>query len=405
MQKKKRGSKYWVNQIHLWLGLVSGLVVFVVAVTGCIYVFQKEISEWVHSDRYFVTAPDNGHTLPVQVLFDKAKKAMGDTAEITYVVAYKAENRTWEFMSYADGDEKAFWIANTVKHYQSVFLNPYTGEKTGFVDYRTDFFNVVKYLHWSLLMNTAYGGVVVGWSTFIFVVMLITGLILWWPKKWSRAQTKQRFTINWKAKWRRVNYDMHNVLGFYAMIIAILIALTGMVMAFTWFRNTVYVVATQSVTPPATKEWKSVKPAQAQQGSPFDLAFTQTVAKYPQAERIGINTPYGEEGTIQTYCYRGGETYYDYDVMQFDRYNGKLLGIDLWKTKNRGEKLIGMNYDIHVGAVAGLPGKILAFLASLVAASLPVTGVMLWWGKRHKPSHRKDAATPAQQKADVEAAL
>jgi uncharacterized iron-regulated membrane protein len=44
-----------------------------------------------------------------------------------------------------------------------------------------------------------------------------------------------------------------------------------------------------------------------------------------------------------------------------------------------------MNYDIHVGAILGFPGKVLAFLASLIAASLPVTGFMIWWGRRKKP--------------------
>jgi uncharacterized iron-regulated membrane protein len=43
-----------------------------------------------------------------------------------------------------------------------------------------------------------------------------------------------------------------------------------------------------------------------------------------------------------------------------------------------------MNYDIHVGAIGGLTGKIIAFIASLVCASLPVTGFLIWWGKRRK---------------------
>jgi uncharacterized iron-regulated membrane protein len=55
-----------------------------------------------------------------------------------------------------------------------------------------------------------------------------------------------------------------------------------------------------------------------------------------------------------------------------------------------GESISAMNYDIHVGAVLGIPGKILAFLASLIAASLPVTGFYIWWGRRNK----KQAAPP-----------
>jgi uncharacterized iron-regulated membrane protein len=67
--------------------------------------------------------------------------------------------------------------------------------------------------------------------------------------------------------------------------------------------------------------------------------------------------------------------------------------------KNRGEHLVESNYDIHVGAILGLPGKILAFLASLICASLPVTGFMIWWGRRHnkRPAKTSAAATAAAQ--------
>jgi len=52
-----------------------------------------------------------------------------------------------------------------------------------------------------------------------------------------------------------------------------------------------------------------------------------------------------------------------------------------------------MNYDIHVGAIAGMPGKIIAFLASLLSASLPVTGFIIWWDreKRKRQSKRRKA--------------
>ncbi len=54
------------------------------------------------------------------------------------------------------------------------------------------------------------------------------------------------------------------------------------------------------------------------------------------------------------------------------------------------DKIARMNYDIHVGAVLGLAGKILAFSASLIAASLPVTGFYIWWGKKHKKVKRSN---------------
>lgn len=63
------------------------------------------------------------------------------------------------------------------------------------------------------------------------------------------------------------------------------------------------------------------------------------------------------------------------------------------------DKIRRMNYDIHVGSVLGLTGKIIAFLASLISASLPITGFIIWWGKqkfgKKKPAAKSKVATKA----------
>ena len=81
-------------------------------------------------------------------------------------------------------------------------------------------------------------------ATLVFLVMLISGLILWWPK--NKKATKQRFSIKWNARWRRKNYDLHNVLGFYATWIAIILAVTGLVWGFEWFAQGYYRLAGKS---------------------------------------------------------------------------------------------------------------------------------------------------------------
>jgi uncharacterized iron-regulated membrane protein len=113
-------------------------------------------------------------------------------------------------------------------------------------------------------------------------------------------------------------------------------------------------------------------------------ALQEARRRLPSASRYMVSPAAGREGVVYLYAYRGKETYYDYDVLQFDRYSGALLDHRRDRDKNAGEKLVGMNYDIHVGAIAGLTGKIIAFIASLVCASLPVTGFIIWWGKKYK---------------------
>lgn len=80
----------------------------------------------------------------------------------------------------------------------------------------------------------------VRYSTLIFLVMLISGIILWWPR--NKAALKQRYWFRWKqsTQWKRKNYDLHNVLGFYVSWVVVFMAITGLVWSFTWFDKGLY---------------------------------------------------------------------------------------------------------------------------------------------------------------------
>jgi uncharacterized iron-regulated membrane protein len=376
--RKKRTLKYYIGQIHLWLGLASGGVVLIVSITGCIFVFQREITEARHPE-WFFTKP-GPQTLPLSQLREKAQATLGADHPLSYTVTYRQPDRNWEFMAYRENDT-ALTIFGATEYYQSVFLDPYTGRVAGIRDYKYDFFMVIKYLHWSLLLNTPYGQPIVGWSTVIFVILLISGLVLWWPKKWTKAMRDRSFRIKWKASFRRVNYDLHNVPGFYSLFPALIIAVTGLV--FLW--------PIPTPPPPVTKS----TPPSAQSASlaaatdPLDLALRTSLDSLPQCVRFGISPAYGKEGVFYISAYRDEETYYGYDLLQYDQDSGRLLDHLQNAKKTRMQRLVEMNYDLHVGAIAGLTGKIIAFLASLICASLPVTGFLVWYLKRRNRFGRK----------------
>ncbi|HVU56915.1 MAG TPA: PepSY-associated TM helix domain-containing protein [Puia sp.] len=380
--RRKKNLKYWIGQLHLWLGLASGIVVLIVSITGCLFVFQKEISETVWKKKYFVTPPAGGQVLPLTMLQSTAQAVLGADKPINDITIYRQPDRSWEFMAYNLNDTAVTYFAS-VGYYVSVFIDPYTGEVLGTRDYKYDFFSIVKYMHWSLLLGTRYGQPIVGWSTLVFVIGLITGLVLWWPKKWTRTLRDRSFKIKWKASFKRVNYDLHNVPGFYTLIPALIIGLTGMVFAFSWFETAVYVAASGTTTPPSQVNVRSVDTVSAVR-QPMDIAFQESLRQFPDAKRLLVIPAAGKDGILMVLGYKSGETYYGSDALQFDQYSGKLLHRRNNSEKNRGERLIEMNYDIHVGAIGGLTGKIIAFIVSLICASLPVTGFIIWWGKRHK---------------------
>lgn len=373
--------------IHLWLGLVTGIIVFIMGITGSIFVFQKEISDLLYKEKFFIKPPAAPAVLPYSILLKKAQSALGKNRPVNYAITFKNPALAWEFMTYKAGDPKSLTYFGTVDYYNSVFINPYTGKATGTRDYKYDFFNIVKYIHWGLLLNDTYGQVITGYSTLIFVVMLITGMIMWWPKTWSKTNINKSFKIKWDASFKRLNYDLHNVPGFYIMIIALIIALSGMVYAMKWFETTVYVIASRSITPPDMKYAKSVVSTPV--NSPIDVAFNTARRLFPIEDRITVADATGKDGVIHISGIKGKETFYHADELQFNQYTGKLLVRRNYNEQNAGEKLIRMNYDIHVGAILGLPGKILAFIASLVAASLPVTGFIIWLKRKKKKKRSK----------------
>ncbi|MDR6567188.1 PepSY domain-containing protein [Chitinophaga ginsengisegetis] len=384
LKKKQHKSLFRivVDKLHLWLGLGAGIIVLIISITGCLFVFQKEVNDYYYRKILYVT-PENTPLRPVSELKKTAQAALGPDKPAMSITTYARPDMAWEFMAYK-GNDTALTYFGTLEYYESVLVNPYTGKVTGRIDYKYNFFSIVKGIHWSLLLNDKYGQTIVGWSTLIFVVLMITGLIMWWPKKWNKANRDKSFKIKWKAGFKRVNYDLHNVLGFYAMIIALVIAFTGMVWAFTWFQTTVYVVASRSITPPDVKQYESAKTAAKLSRDPLDIAYSKALPILKDAKRIFIAPAFGETGVNTISGNKGEETYYGSDNLTFDQYSGELLGRRNDSHKNAGERLIDMNYDIHVGAIAGLPGKILAFIISLICASLPVTGFYVWWGKRKK---------------------
>jgi uncharacterized iron-regulated membrane protein len=362
--------------LHRWLGLISGLVVFIVSITGCLFVFQDEIQDAIHS--YRSVAVQYKPYLPPSQLKQLALKHY--------------PNGNPSFIAYYGASRPAVVMTVVPKlGTRYIYLNPYTGAFLHDEDIAKNFFIIVEYIHLYLLLPDEIGGLVVGISVIIFVVLLITGLVLWWPKR--KSDRNRSFTIKWGARWRRVNYDLHNVLGFYAASIALILALSGLSIAFDWMRKGIYTATNLGQTYAAEKmqvKSDSLQRIGANTMPAVDKAFMYTRAHSPQAEMVFVSEGDSKnDHTTTVTAYYTPMHYYRSDGYTFDQYSGKVLKTQLHQSKSPGRKMNDANYDIHVGQILGLPGKIIAFLTSLICASLPVTGFIVWWGKRNKKPNPK----------------
>jgi uncharacterized iron-regulated membrane protein len=375
--------------IHRWLGLITGLVVFIVCITGCLFAFQQEFTRWLRYDMMHVNVKTNT-TLPIKELQKKAATALGIDHLNYGLITYKNPNRNWSAIAYRL-TPNSWTYFGSMKKYKTVYINPYTGNIAGIVNEKHDFFQIVKGLHWSLLLATPIGQPIVVWCTVIFMVSLISGFILWWPKRWNKTNCTKSFRIKWSSGWRRINYDLHNILRFYFVILALILGFTGLYWLFPNFtQKSLHFMGSGNFSLPQHSAKKIVSTVQrsASQPKPLQAAYRKAWLKFPKASSIAIIAPSDSKSPIRATVRPYNDTYYAQSALQFDQHSGRLIRSNLYRAKNSGEKLIAMNYDIHVGAIAGLPGKIIAFLVSLVSTSLPVTGFIIWWD-REKRKWRK----------------
>ncbi len=304
---------------------------------------------------------------------------------------YNDPERTVQFNGYQAIEEpKGIWFWDEIDYNFNLYLDPYTGIVSKYEDRTFEFFNLVVWLHWSLFLRNDIGQPIVGIAVIIFVISLITGLVLWWPR--NKAATKQRVWSRWKptTRWKRKNYDLHNIAGFYTLILALLIALTGLVWAFDWFEDGVKWLANGGKTI-ENKERVFSDTTQITAQYPIDKVYQSVRQDYPEAESYYLSFPQKQAATYYVYVNNGGVM--KRVTAQYDQFTGERLTLSTFSDKSNGEKVHSLNYDIHVGSILGLPGKILAFLASLVSASLPITGFYIWWGRRKKKTRGHSVKT------------
>ncbi|WP_243236284.1 PepSY-associated TM helix domain-containing protein [Flavobacterium pectinovorum] len=359
-----------IGQLHLWLGLASGLVLFIVALTGSILVFEKEIDQFINPEFYNVSRiGDTKKT--IDYCTNVIQKQYG-IEKISRILVYNDPKRTMTITGKdSEGENQIFSV------------DPYTGKVLGLIAQENRFFSVVLNIHRHLLIDDI-GEIITGCSCLIFVFMLISGLILWWPQKIKNL--KQRLTVKWKASFKRVNWDFHSTFGFYTFLFLLIIALTGLTWSFKWFENSMYFIANGTLERPSAKVENPTKiDSLTDKTSFFQSIYRKTDSIFPYKGNIQIRMP---ADTINSILVLKENLEFSIpnqsSAIYFDKYTGKDIEIRPYESFSRGDKLKRLIYPIHTGSIYGYPTKTLAFLVCLFAVTLPITGLLIWLGKRKK---------------------
>lgn len=390
-KKKPSLFKKWTGKLHLWLGLSIGLIIFIVSITGALYVFKDEVENFTRKDVIYHSEKNiaQKQVLPIRVLEKAVDAQVKEKYKIHWVNVPIDKKMAYQFFWYEHNTE-AWNYFDEFPIYKVAYVNPYDGKVLRVYDEKNGFFQIVKMIHWSFLLKQDWGKYVVGIPVIIFVIMLISGIILWWPK--NKAARKQRFSFKWQnvKSWKRKNYDLHNVLGFYASIFALIFSITGLFYAFLVVQMMIYFVFSGGSTVyPDFSHITTKAPIEARTESTLDKVISTVQAKYPNSYGFSIDLGHPhmddhEHPNFSVFVKHLSYSYHKNSSLIFDENSGELLHTYNHEDKNFGEKTVAANYDIHVGSILGLPTKIIAFIVSLICASLPVTGFLIWWGRRKK---------------------
>ena len=388
------------RKIHLWLSVPFGLIITLVCFSGAMLVFENEANEWFRRDLYYVETLKES-PLPMDKLLEKVATTLPDSVAVTGV-------------SISSDPGRAYQVSLSKPRRASLYVDQYTGEVKGKSE-RSGFFMFMFRMHRWLLdsMNPGnegifWGKMIVGVSTLLLVFVLISGIVIWWPR--TRKALKNSLKITATKGWRRFWHDLHVAGGMYALIFLLAMALTGLTWSFPWYRTAFYKVFGVEVQQRAAQGHEQKSDAQKRDTklaahrekkregnevrkgersgrpennhsdmysvtSPFvywQEIYDKLGRQNPEYKQISISS-----GTASVSFNRFGNQRAS-DRYSFNTDNGEFTETSLYQHQDKSGKIRGWIYSVHVGNWGGMFTRILTFIAALLGAALPLTGYYLW---------------------------
>ena len=353
--------------VHLVLGLSIGLLATVVCLTGSLIVYKPEIESLLLGPVSHVAPPTDQRTVALQPAYDVVKK-LHPGCKITQAYLHAEPDLAWSF------DLNCKPRGRVV-----VYVDKYRGNITGEDHFQGKWTQWFYDLHVRLLSGET-GETVNGIGALLLVLLASTGLVVWWPgvRQWRSAL---RFES--RARWRRKNYDLHRLIGFFASLLLIFVAVTGAYFAF-----------------PKTYEglvaWAAQKPSvllapRTTAGKPHPMNLDAVYATAVQALPVGETTlftfpqqkdaPYSLRRMLPGDWRRTGD-----NLVYIDQYSGQVVRLNYHRELSWPIRITRDFYPLHFGTFGGNFTRILWLIVGLAPATLYVTGVLMWWNRSISPA-------------------
>jgi uncharacterized iron-regulated membrane protein len=348
----------FILQVHLYIGLIAGLFLVLLGITGSIMAFEPELDHLFHYRLSYVEPGEKTLSL----------------AEISRVVntAFPADTIAGYRLGTSPDLSWQIELGGKI-----VFVNPYTGVILGTLippDHWNDLLDTIHQLHLRLAMRMAGdpGKKIVTWAVVGLLILQLTGLFLWWKQR--------RITMPWKRPSGWAWLDIHTAVGIVAYVFLLVLTITGLVMGFEKQTTPFFYRITNSQR--GNRPDLAVPLSTSAVILPADSAVAIARRTLPGAAPFDIPLPGPGEMYVVRCRFPEDRTPGGRSMVFIDPYSGKALYAASSRTAPAGTRIVNMNRAIHTGDMFGIPSKIVMSLASLALVLLFVSGVAMWWKRK-----------------------
>ena len=351
------------------------------AVTGSVYLFKPQLDPLWQDEKYLVEPGGN------RVSYDRQLESVREHSPSYRVVAVDVHAdpaRSTTFLLRPEGDTATPEEDSPL----SAYVNPYTGEYLGSIQEKSRVSEFAKRIHGTLLLGDA-GSVVIELGASWALVMIVTGLYLWWPRKgWRLWGT---FLPRWGARGRTFWKDMHQVTGVYLSLFAVFFIVTGLPWAIIWGAGLQRVQSAMGqVAPPLAGE----RPHHGPGSGPAGATTVDHGHHHALSLEEAVQTARSQNlpGLLRVFPPPAGGSVYrvqnlpprtrDRQTLLINGAEGTVVARRQWSDMPILSRIVNTGVDLHEGRFFGWPNQLLNLLVALSLMWMAGTGVIMWWKRR-----------------------
>ena len=355
-------SRRLIFRIHQLLGLGIGLFLTSAGLSGSVLVWRNEIDALLHPELLRV-APAARH-LPLQRVIETVRAAYPDRVVSAVQLARNP------------GEAVEVTLAGAGAEPLQVYVDPYRGTVLGARGEEETFTNALFAWHHTLLAGET-GERVMGTVALLLLALVATGVVVWWP---GMRRVGQALVIAWRAKWKRVNYDLHRAVGIWTTVFLVAVSITGSSLVF----HDAYMAGLNRVTrSPPRPAAPPVEPVADREPLPADALVERANLALPGGQATYLTLPATPSSAFVVRKKMDAELHPNgRNFVHLHPWTGEVLALESALSAPVGTRAYNVLYPIHIGRWGGLPTRILHSMLGLVPLLLFVSGAVMWLNRR-----------------------